>query len=729
MNQAIAAAVLLLVTVTAQGQETPAGHRVGVPKLSAAPTLDGHLTEEVWDEAALIDSFTQTEPDEGSPASERTEVRIGYDEKNLYLGVRCFQSEPEKIVAITMERDARLLHDDSIQFVLDTFLDRQNAFFFAVTPLGTQRDALVRNEGDEINLAWDGIWDTATSRDAEGWSAEIAIPFRTLRFPKQAVQTWGFNFRRDIVHKRERDIWRMIPRHPVIEVIYKIGQAGELTGLENLEQGKGFDVVPYTVARRDRDDVRGDDSDFDVGISVKKNLSSDLVLDLSYNLDFAEAEADRQQVNLTRFKLLFPEKRDFFLESAPLFYVGERADIGNPSPDQILFFSRRIGLSDDGQEEIPVLGGAKISGRVGRTGIGFLNLTTDEHRWVGRDGVRHFEPRTNYTVMRLKRHLSTKSALGALVLNKKVDEGTDNRGAAMDWEFGIGDYFKSGGFIAKTTTPGVDGAEWAGMVDAVWDSRRWFIKGVLSEVGEEFNPEMGFYRRLGVREFRTNVTYDLRPPEKWNMRNILIATDFTYVTDRDGEPETRSNLLVFDMIWKNFVVLDIKFFDNVDVLTAPFEVSRGVIIPPGKYHFNHYFIGAQTVPAKPVFAYSRISAGEFYDGDFRKYVVGLRFRPMPGFTAQVEMERNDVELPAGDFVDDLVTGYLIYSLSPRMTFRSLLQWRREDNVDTQLLFQWFYRPGSAFFLVYDEFRNLVDETGPNVVVKDQALSAKLSYYF
>ncbi len=729
MNQAIAATLLLLATGTAPGQETPAGPRVAVPKLSAAPTLDGHLSEGVWAEAALIDSFTQTEPDEGSPASERTEVRIGYDEKKLYFGVRCYQSEPEKIVAITMERDARLAHDDSIQIVLDTFLDRKNAFFFAVTPLGTQRDALVRNEGDEINLAWDGIWDTATSRDAEGWSAEIAIPFRTLRFPKQAVHTWGFNFRRDIIHKRERDIWRMIPRHPTVEVIYKVGQAGELTGLENIEQGKGFDIVPYTLARWDRDDVRGDATDFDVGLSVKKNLSSDLVLDLSYNLDFAEAEADRQQVNLTRFKLLFPEKRGFFLESAPLFYVGKRADLVNPSPDQILFFSRRIGLSDDGQEEIPVLGGAKISGRVGRTGIGFLNLTTDEHRYTDRGGVRHFEPRTNYTAMRLKRHLSAKSTLGALVLNKEVDEGIDNQGAAVDWEFGVGDFFKSGGFVAKTMTPGLDGGEWAGMVDAVWDSRRWFIKGVVSEVGEQFNPEMGFYRRLGVREVRADVIYDLRPPKKWGMRNILIAHDFTYVTDRDGNPETRAYFMIIEMIWKHFVALDIKFFDDVEILDVPFEISRGVTIPPGRYHFNRYFIGAQTVPAKPVFAYARISGGEFYDGDFRKYFVGVRFRPKPGFTAQIEMERNIVDLPAGDFVDDLVTGSLSYSASPHMTFRSLLQWRREDNFDAQLLFQWFYRPGSAIYLVYDEFRNLVDETGPNVVVKDQALIAKLSYFF
>ncbi|MCP4657979.1 MAG: carbohydrate binding family 9 domain-containing protein [bacterium] len=722
MKRAMVMAVLLVVTAGSQAYAASSDYVIEVPLLSAAPTLDGHLSEAVWEEAPLLDHFVQIDPDEGAPATERTEVRIGYDAKKLYLGVRCHYSEPDRIHAITMERDQRLFHDDTISFVLDTFLDRTSGYYFAVTALGAQNDALVRRDGNDVSLEWDGIWDVATSRDADGWTAEIAIPFRTLRFPQKEVQSWGFNIHRYVVFKRETLTWKPMARSLGIDSSLRVGQAGELTGMRNLEQGRQLDIVPHAVTRWEEGDD-GDDTSLEVGVDVKKNLTSELVLDLTYNLDFAEAEADRQQTNLTRFKLYFPEKRDFFLEGANLFHFGERQDY-QYSPDKLFFFSRRIGLTEDGDHEIPVLGGVKLSGKLGGTGIGLLNLTTEDLTYTDSSGNRRVEPRTNYTVLRMRRNVLAKSAVGLMWLNQAVDGDLDNSGAGVDWDFAFGDHVQSAGYLAKTSTPGIEGEDWAGLVDVLWDSKSFFMRSVYSEIGENFNPQMGFFTRLGVSEFRTTFAADVRP-EKWGLRNIEMLEDFIYITNSDGDVESQFNRLSADIVWNNLVIVAVKIFDEIEVLEVNFEIDPGVIIPPGEYHFQHYFIGAQTIPSKPVFAFARIYGGEFYDGDSRSFFLGLRLRPMPGFTTQVTWEHNDVDLPGGEFDIDLMQGRISYSLSPRLSLRGLLQWKRDDNFDAQILCQWIYKPGAAFYVVYDEFRDLKLE--PHT--RDRALIVKLSHLF
>ncbi len=722
MKRAMVMAVLLVVTAGSQGYATSSDYVVDVPLLSAAPTLDGHLDEAVWEEALLLDRFVQLDPDVGAPATERTEVRIGYDTRKLYLGVRCLYSEPDQIHAITMERDQRLLHDDTISFVLDTFLDRTSGYYFAVTPAGAQFDALVRRDGNDISPEWDGIWDVATSRTADSWTAEIAIPFRTLRFPQKEMQSWGFNIHRSVVFKRETLTWKPMERSLGILSAYRVGQAGELTGMRNLEQGRQLDIAPHVVASWEDSDG-DDDTSIDVGVDVKKNLTSELVLDLTYNLDFAEAEADYQQTNLTRFKLYFPEKREFFLEGANLFHFGERQDY-QYSPDKLLFFSRRIGLTEDGQHKIPVLGGVKLSGQMGGTGIGLLNLTTEDMTYTDAYGNRRVEPRTNYSVLRMRRGILDKSNVGFMWLNQEVDGGLDNSGAGIDWDLVFGDHVQSSGYFAKTETPGLEGEDWAGLVDVLWSSQKFFVRSAYSEIGEEFNPQMGFFTRLGIREYRTTMAYDLRP-KKWNLRKIEMLEDFTYITDRSGNVESQFNRLSADIVWNNLIIVAVKIFNEIDVLKYNFEIHPGVIIPPGEYHFQHYFIGAQTIPSKPVFAFARIYGGEFYDGDSRSFFLGLRVRPGPRFRAQVTWEHNDIELPGGDFDIDLMRGRVAYSLSPRLSLRSLLQWKRDDNFDAQILGQWIYKPGSAFYVVYNEFRNLRLE--PHT--RDRALILKLSYLF
>ncbi|MCP4656130.1 MAG: hypothetical protein GY856_12015 [bacterium] len=460
---------------------------------------------------------------------------------------------------------------------------------------------------------------------------------------------------------------------------------------------------------------------------MKKNITSDLVLDLTYNLDFAEAEADLQQVNLTRFKLYFPEKREFFLEGANLFYLGERKDYLK-QPDKLFFFSRRIGLTEDGRQEIPVLGGAKISGRLAGTGVGFLNLTTEDLTYTDRQGRERYEPRTNYSVLRLKRNVLEKSTVGLMWLNKEVSGGDDNSGTAVDWDFGFGKNMKTGGFLAKTSTPDRDGTDWAGMADFVWDGKQAFLKGVYTEIGEDFNPEMGFFPRLGIREWRGTFTYVFRP-KKYNLRDIWAISDFSTVTDRDGNLQSRYSRIESDLLWKNKVMIAMKLFDRTEVLVSDFEVSDGVIIPPGEYDFQNYFIGVQGIPAWVIWPAARLIGGEYYDGTFKTLMLIATIRPMAGLDFRIVNEHTEVDLPAGKFETDLTSARTTWSLSPRVFFRALVQWQKDDNLDAKLLFRWIYKPGAAFYVAYDEFRNLTDGPAALSNTRDRSLIVKMSFYY
>lgn len=701
-------------------------HLVAVPRLETAPRIDGRIEPGEWAGAALLDDFTQLQPDEGAPPTDPTRVYVGYDPRHLYVGVRCFDREADRIVANAMDRDGELINEDSVKLVFDTYLDKKNGFLFAVNPLGVQVDALVRNEGDEINYAWDGIWDVRTSRDGDGWTAEIVIPFRTLRFSQESEQSWGFNVERVIAARREYLIWKKIVRYTGTDPMSKISQFGQLTALRDLEQGRSFDLKPYVLARATQGDTLGEGLSFDAGLDVKTQITSNLVADLTYNLDFAEAEADQQQVNLTRFPLFFPEKRDFFLEGANLFYLGERPD-GLRSPDRIFFFSRRIGLTDDGSREIPVLGGAKISGKLGqRTGLGFLNLTTEEFSFTDRDGDRQLTPRANYTALRLKQDVLEKSSLGFMWLNKQVDGDLDNSGLAVDWDFGLGD-LRSGGYYAQTSTPGGPGTGWAGSADVLWDSRYAFLKASYTDISDDFDPQMGFFTRTGIREYRGSMTFTPRP-KFWNLRDIFILDDFSYITDQDGELESRNNRFEVDLQWKNFVVVAMKVFDNTEVLETGFEVDPGITIPAGRYDFRNYFLGAQTIPSKAVFGFIQLSGGEFYDGDFSRFLVGSRIRPVGGLFTRVSWEHTEVDLPAGDFTVDLVSLRVIYSFTPRLSTRTFIEWNREDNLTANFLLRWIYKPGASIYLAYDEYEDLAELPGV-ARIHDRSLIAKMTFLF
>src|SRR5215217_5320424 len=451
------ASILLLLTWGSVGAETSQGSIQNQTRQSSQPTqpesksqdlgtrsirirritepikIDGRLDEPAWTETAIAADFRQQEPNEGTPASEKTEVRVLFDEKNLYVGIHAFDSEPARINSRELVRDASFSNDDKVEILLDTYHDRRNAYRFTVNPLGTQQDALITDEGRDINLSWDAPWVSAARIDQTGWIVEIAIPLTTLRF-KEGASTWGLNFARIVRRKNEENLWTSWQRSFGLE---RVSQAGELVGVGEIKRRRLYEIKPYVTGGWREGVPQIGSPGFDTGIQGKAGLevakigiTPSLTSEFTANPDFGQAEVDTQIVNLTRFSVFFPEKRDFFLENAGIFLFG-RAEANQ------LFFTRRIGLTEFGAP-VPIDYGAKITGKVGRYNVGFLQVQT---RSLGDSASPFHVPRAQFTVARVKRDIFERSTIGVIFVNRQgavSGQGTQyNRGAGIDAEFNL----------------------------------------------------------------------------------------------------------------------------------------------------------------------------------------------------------------------------------------------------------------------------------------------------
>jgi len=691
-------------------------HVVRAQRLTTPPVIDGLLDDAVWAEAAKIGDFIQLEPDDAKPATQPTEVRIGYDENNLYLGIRCFDSEPGKIITSNRQRDGDVGYDDNVRIILDTFHDGTNAFFFTVNPLGAQVDGLLRNNGEEENYSWDGLWYAATTRDAEGWTVEIAIPFKTLRFPNTPSQVWGFNAERFVSRTKEDSFWNPMRQSYGYYARHQVRHAGELRGLEGITPGGRYQVTPYGLARVDDEDrkdhrvIKGN-----AGGDVKVNITSDVTADLTVRTDFAEVESDQQQVNLSRVKLYYPEKRPFFLEGANLFYFGDRIEPYDVAERFSFFFSRQIGLAQNGLVPIPVLGGAKLSGKVNGWSVGTLNITTDDTAYT-LGGRRQEEPRTNFSVVRVKKDLYAGSTIGVIGLDKDVigsDQGTvpyrHNRGVGVDWNLGLGKRFSSFGYLTKTYTPGYDSRDSAASSDLVYQGNVLRARTVYTDIGENFNPEMGFVTRTGIQKSQTDVVWILTP-DRFKIHRMFVNFDLNHIVNSvEGKLETQVAKMDLSLLAKNRTGIAFLYFDNLEVLFEPFHVYRNVVIPPGHYRFRNLFIGAGTDYSRKLALTLWYDKGGYYGGDRLHTLVSIAAKPVDGLLFLTQWDRNAVTLPGGDFTTNLLTENVTWSLSTRLLTRAILQWNEDDNFQGNFLIDWTYRPGSDLYLVYN---NVKDFFGP-----------------
>ena len=743
----IVAAFLLPSSSFAQTPAPPPTITAGKLDASAeGPTVDGRVNDPVWQSVAPYTTFTQQDPIEGAPASERTEVRVIVGKGNVYVGIIAFDSDPSKIIVSQSRRDASLTETDSVVMVFDTFNDNQNAFVFGTNPLGIEYDGQVAREGQTsgvsiggggaggtqrggisaFNPNWDGDWTVRSQITERGWETEMSIPLKTLRYQTGDNQTWGFNVLRNIRHKNEQVYLAPIPRG---FDIYRVSLAAKMNGLQ-LPPRRDIKLIPYGLASVNKDYVRAGepvDDNYDFGADLKWGIRPNLTLDATYNTDFAQVEADEEQVNLTRFDLFFPEKRPFFLENASTFQFG--------NPQQIdLFFSRRVGLSAAALP-IDIRGGARLSGKIGGWNVGVLNIQADDVEDL--DG-NNIGPANNFSVIRMQREVG-RSSYGAIFVNRQgfgeqaVNEDW-NRAYGLDANIQLTQNQRVSAFVARTDTPesrltGPKGSDYSGRGFYNFTNNLWQISGGYSQVGENFNPEVGFLPRRGYRrpEFRA---FFQPQPKRWPwIRRIAPHMTYTSFYDiKTDELQTENwHIHPFEIQPRQGGRFGYIFDYAKDNPTAPFTVfnrdGNRVTIPAGQYSWGQNVLEYLHNPSARVTGSIRYRFGHYYDGDFNGFELSSDYRITPNATASVGWTRQDIKLPYGSFVNNLVPIKGNYSFTPLINVSALLQYNGQTGLfSSNVRFAWLNRSGTGLFVVYNDRRDLLTSTaletlGRSFVVK------------
>ena len=709
----------------ALAQSTSESRRLVPPRIATSITLDGRLDESVWETAALAKGFLQNDPREGAPATFDTEVRVVYDKDAIYLGVFAKDDAPQKLIVSELRKDFDTGRSDAFIFIIDSFRDGRNGYMFAINPGGAKWDAQMSNEGRETNGSWDGIWDVAARIGDDGWYAEVRVPFKTMKFKPDDTQTCGINFQRRNRRANENSFWSPIPR---IQSLSRVSLAGTVENLQQISPGRNFRLKPWVLASATSVPGRTT-GDSDAGLDLKLGVTNGLTFDATVNTDFSQVEADEQQINLTRFSLFFPEKREFFLENSGVFQFGSGSlNMGgggggggrqNPSQDMTLFFSRQIGLSAAG-EALPILAGLRLTGRAGPFSVGVLNVTQRRHDEV---------PQTNFTALRLRRDIFAASDIGVMVLNK--DGSTTNRVVGADANFRFFTDLRLNTAAARSespasVTPG-SGRDWYTRTSAAYRNSRWDTRVFYQTIGERFNDEMGFVPRRGVNNGLAFVGVRFRP--KWAsswLREIFPHWQMeNFSKQHGGGLESRYQDWHLPFTFQNSTFVEIGINPNTEVIRDAFTVNqrRGIKVTPGRYKFNEYFAIVTTNSARRFSGTARVGTGDFYDGERTSYTLGGTLRANAHFNLSVNASFNDVDLPAGAFTTTLVTTRVNYFFSTKMFVNALVQYNSDAKQwSSNVRFNFIHRPLSDFYLVFNERRHSV--TGELI---DRALVAKFTY--
>ncbi len=686
-------------TPTRFPSQNTGSRRIQAVRVSDAIKIDGLLDEAPWSLAQPATDFLQQDPTEGAPASERTEVKVLFDDRNIYFGIRAFDDSTQ-INARELVRDASFSNDDKIEILLDTYNDKRNAFRFAVNPLGTQQDALITDEGRDVNLSWDASWVSSGKIDQKGWTVEIAIPLTTLRF-QEGEDTWGFNSARIIRRKNEEDLWTSWQRSFGLE---RVSQAGELVGVGEIKRRRLYEVKPYVTGGWREGVPQVGAPGFDAGIQgkiglevAKVGITPSVTAEFTANPDFGQAEVDNQVVNLSRFSVFFPEKRDFFLENSGIFLFG-RAEANQ------LFFTRRIGLTERGAP-VPIDYGAKITGKVGRYNIGFLQVQT---RKLGDLSTPFHVPRAEFTVARVKRDIFERSSIGAMFVNRQgaiSASGTRyNRAAGVDAEFNVTDHYQIRAFLMGTATPGVRSSFHSGRIDSRFENDLFRFITVYEDIGSNFNPEVGFVERKGIRQYFGQVAYKPRPKFIPHVRQMEFETQIEYYEDRSGHLATRQTELSWFTEFKNSSSFFYRPIEVVtDVLKEPFEIRPGIVIPAGSYHFNRPRIEIASDSSKRIVLTGFYKWGDFYSGKRDEVSGGITFRPNAHLLFDFSNNFNKVKLAQGNFTTNLLIGRVNYNFSRKLLTSALMQLNSAARISAfNVRLRYIYRPNSDFFIIYNQ---------------------------
>ena len=693
---------------------------------SVEPKIDGNiLSDPLWSEINPIKNLNQIKPRFGELASEKTEIRIAFSDKMLFIGVICFDKNPEKIVVSDSRRDSDLNDEDSFLFIIDTYNDQQNGFLFGTNSNGMEYDAQIDNEGKGnfnanrqqggviggTNINWDASWEVKTDKGDYGWSAEFAIPLNSIRFSPGKNKIWGINFQRNISKNSETAFWSPLPLGFEIK---RLSLAGKMTGI-NIKNPKNLKIIPYGLVQRINDKANQTKSaNLDKGLDIKYSLTPGLTLDLTYNTDFAQVEVDDQQINIDRFNLFFPEKRSFFLENAGQFSVGSPGEID-------LFFSRRIGLSNNGSI-IPIIGGSRISGKIGQTNIGLLNMYTDEIISSNID-------KNSFTVARINHDFSeTRSSIGGIIINKKniKNNGDFNRVFAMDGKWGLGKKAQITGFISKSNTPDIKSNDHAMKIEGTYNWNGWRLILGYTEVGEGFNPEVGYlsrndgFKKSGFLVFKqwrpknTGKLLEVRPHIAnrtfWNFEKELTTSwthiDNHWVWENGFEVHTGINLTT-EGVFNDFQISDVK-------------------IEKGEYRHKEFQLVIMTNSNSKVSYKTTTFIGGYFGGNRISSINKLNLRLGDKFNSSLSLNYNNLKLKNGT-INAIISGLrLAYSFTPRIFIQSLIQYNNISNITSlNARFGWIKNANTGLFLVLNTIRDsdFIDK------IDNQIITIKYNYQF
>ena len=695
-----------VVSRDADGRATVRATRVSEPI-----RLDGQLDEAVYQNVQFITDFVQQLPDEGALGSERTDAWVLFDDDNIYISARCYDEAPEsEWVANEMRRDVgQLRQNDSFSLLLDTFYDRRNGKAFLVSPIGGFSDFEVSNEGGRVNIDWNTIWDSRTGRFDGGWTVEIRIPFKSLRYRSSSVQVWGLQLRRIIRRRTEASYLTPLPisaarGNSVIAGLWRVSQAGSLVGLEVPAESLKLEVKPYaiggvttdlTAAPPARNDPAGT-----AGFDVKYGITRNLTADFTYNTDFAQVEVDEQRVNLTRFSLFFPEKREFFLESRGNFDFAQGGGGGDGPGAPTLFFSRRIGLQAG--DAVPILAGGRLTGKVGAFDVGALNIQTD-------DSLVSDARSTNFTVLRIKQDILRRSTVGGIFTNRSVSLAGDgsNQAYGLDGRFAFYDDVNLQGYVARTRTIGREGrdASYSGQFSYTGD--RYGLHAGHLVIEDNFLPEIGFVRRDNMRQSSVSARFSPRPAAIDWVRRFSLSGSLDYIQMADTRLlETRTQDASFEVQFENSDRLRASATDRYEFLSDAFSIAPGVTLPVGGYGFRDAGVSYSFGQQRPVSGTVSMRLGRFWSGESKSLRLSRgRVEVTPQFSVEPSVSLNWVDLPQGRFETHVGRVRMNYTVSPRMFFSGLLQYNSSADIfSTNVRLRWEYSPGSELFVVYTEDR-------------------------
>ena len=686
-------------------------------RLDAPLRIDGTLDEELYRRVSPMTGFIQIEPDDGQVASERTELWLAFDADNVYVSFRVWDSQMDRLVATEMRRDNGLLWsgNDNVVFVFDTFNDRRSALSFTVNALGGRADGQVINE-KQFNPDWNPVWDLKTGRFEGGWTVEGALPFKSLRYQPGTAQTWGFNAMRVKRSKNEISMLSPAPRSQGAQGVEQTAYAARLLGIEAPPQGVSIDVKPYVTSSVSSDRTASprltNDGHAAVGFDAKYAVTRNLAADVTVNTDFAQVEADQQQINLTRFSLFFPEKREFFLENQGTFSFGGVA-VGSlnagTSDAPILFYSRRIGLNTG--REVPIDAGGRLTGRAGRYSIGAINIQSDDDAQSGALA-------TNFTVARVKRDLLSRSSIGAIVTNRSVSAAGGGRNVAygLDGSFIFFKNLQINTYWARTDseqTLGRHGNDTSYRAQLDYNGDRYGLQVERLGIGDSFNPEVGFVKRLDMFRNFALARFSPRPGGRSAIRKYVYQASVDYIENGSGSLETRTVTGEFALDFKNADRVGVLYTDAFEFLPVPLRVGS-LTLPVGSYAFETVRLNYNMGQQRTVSANVSVDVGSFYDG--RKTTLSVARGRVP-VTHQLSLEPtysyNDVRLSVGQFTAHLAGSRVTYTMTPLMFVSALLQYNSGTNaVSTNARLRWEYQAGSELFVVYNEERNTLTPRFP-----------------